>query len=284
MPFEGNITRGGGAAMPLRCWSDAQLAQVEGLFAACWRAWTAAWQLAAPAGVVRASRIEDWAGQRQLGWQALHCGAHHERRAWLALEQLDRTPAPAQLLSDALFDAPASGAIAAEVGQAAWRDLLQSVAQAAGIAGAADGSAGMAPTGSDCGPWCGALQLELPLRGASVSVLLGGSCVAALVTPPAACAPGTPPRRPALALARQQLWLQAALAPVELSLGSLQRLAVGDVVVLPHPLGEALIVTGADGGQLCSAHLGQQAGYRALELLSSAREFESMSVAAPATL
>jgi hypothetical protein len=47
------------------------------------------------------------------------------------------------------------------------------------------------------------------------------------------------------------------------------RLAVGDVLALPVSVHQALRVTGPDGVVICNAHLGNLAGFHAVEVIPS---------------
>jgi flagellar motor switch protein FliM len=68
------------------------------------------------------------------------------------------------------------------------------------------------------------------------------------------------------ALSTQRIGIRAQLASLELDLGSLQSLEIGNVIPLPHSLDQPLNVISESGVLLCAAHLVQQHGMRALEL------------------
>jgi hypothetical protein len=69
------------------------------------------------------------------------------------------------------------------------------------------------------------------------------------------------------AAVRTSVPVTAQLHPVELTLGQIRSLQVGDVVVLPHALEQPLRVVPGHGAVLCEAYLGRSGSHRSLELL-----------------
>lgn len=68
------------------------------------------------------------------------------------------------------------------------------------------------------------------------------------------------------AIANRKVKLDLQLESVELSLGQLQVLTLGDVLLLPHALDRPLRLMTDDGVTLCEGYLGQKRGVKAVEL------------------
>ena len=73
------------------------------------------------------------------------------------------------------------------------------------------------------------------------------------------------------AIAARSVTLRVELAPVEVDLGTLQSLRVGDVLTLPHRLEQPLDLHAPDAPATvaCTAYLGSRDGRRAVELIPS---------------
>jgi hypothetical protein len=118
------------------------------------------------------------------------------------------------------------------------------------------------------GPWSGGVRVSLPGFD-HMAMYLAGPTVARL----------NPPRRPpapesripltslTAAVAPASVPIMAQLHPVELTLGQIRSLQVGDVVVLPHALEWPLHVVTGNGAVLCEAYLGRVGAQRSLELV-----------------
>ncbi|MET3513398.1 hypothetical protein ABIC63_001165 [Pseudacidovorax sp. 1753] len=83
-------------------------------------------------------------------------------------------------------------------------------------------------------------------------------------------------------LADRQVELRVMLDGVQLNLGQLQGLSVGDVVPLDHSLDVPAHVVDLDGTAVCEAWLGQSAGRMAVELVPSASALEERPLNAAA--
>lgn len=189
---------------------------------------------------------------------------------------------PPQILQLLLRPQPgaskAIGRVAAGLAQEALDDLLETMRQALsdGMPTNAVSSAGVASTipAMHCRAWSGAVRLRIPLAaGSSLFLHLGPARVRALSDAPPARRPLAPIRPPASlqeALDRHPARLRVTLSEVEISLGQLQDLAVGDVLLLPHPLTQALHVVTGQGQTVCAAYLGQAQGAKAVELVRDA--------------
>lgn len=274
-----------GAARALR-WAPAPaLERLSTRLQGAWNSWAAQWGLAA--GTVQAFNAwESPAAAAAPAWQAL--GAARIGSAGTA---------PAQGLQHRLFgpaplpsrhdEAPAPAGVAREVAIRAWSALVAGLGTELGTGTTVhDGPA--APVGpSDLKPWSGAVQIRLPLDDADAASALWLHLPPALalqqaeLSPPAAAARRTRPRvvPMAQAIGARRLRLTVELAPVELLLGELQTLRIGDVLTLPHRLDTPLAVrqqsTGGDAavpGPACHGYLGARDGVRAVELLRTDNE------------
>jgi hypothetical protein len=128
--------------------------------------------------------------------------------------------------------------------------------------------------------WSGTVWLQLPLGSAesdslwlNLPRLLAARCVR----------PGGQPTKAATILARplarvreamdaEPLRVRAGFTPVQIDLGDLLQLRIGDVIRTPHHLDAPLTVdllagTGREARPLCLAHLGARAGDKALALI-----------------
>lgn len=128
-------------------------------------------------------------------------------------------------------------------------------------------------------PWSGAVHVRFPLSETlSLALHLAPLRVAALLATGTGETAGTHmPPLVALseALAGHATRLRVELAAVDISVGNLQSLTVGDVLVLPHPLTQTLQVKTAQGMSLCEGYLGQVQGQRAIELIKRAASVQS---------
>lgn len=270
---------GDAGAQPLRHWTDAQLAGLAALLGLAQRAWADGWGLDRVDVLEAAAEGADGPPPADHGaWLALHA-ADTAARAWIAPPP--GAPAATGLLRQALFDAAPEAALSLsadiagvshQVCETAWTDLRAMLADALRLVPAAAPAAPAAAIGpDDCRPWSGAVLVRLPMPGSAWRLLLNGACVAQLAAPAPAPrrTPAAAPTALLTALRDQPLTLRAALGGVEMTLGGLRSLAVGDVIRLPHALDEPLSLIDADGRAVCPAFLGSQRGWRALELLAA---------------
>jgi len=172
------------------------------------------------------------------------------------------------LFADAVT-APAT--LAAELTQAAWQDWWQRIATFLAGANASFETAASHSPMPEHRPWSGDLQIRLPWGQGYLYLALEGALVAHLLHDPISQSSSgvkSPPIKVNVlqALGAHLMPLHAELAEVELSLGQLQDLAVGDVVRLAHPLDAPLQIKTQTGQTLCAAWLGQQQGHLAVEL------------------
>lgn len=167
-----------------------------------------------------------------------------------------------------------AASLAYVVAQAAWDDWRQRLAEAAATPlGSIEEADAAEPSRAQAVParWSGALLAQWPWCGGTWCMHLPFDAVSALLGPEAA--------RPApvhaaagqkislaAALVAERLRAQVRLYDVELSLGQIQGLRIGDVVMLSHPLDSPAQVFGGGEAALCDAWLGRQGRHVAVEL------------------
>lgn len=252
-------------ARPLLAWSQAQQAEVQEHLRQLLLSWQTAWGLADAATnrsgpTVQAADMA-LADRQTVLWRFDDASA------------TDLSQTALRALQSALFGETAhlssvSGpaVIAPEIAQMAWSDWQHRLASTLGAplsAWSAEAETDHTPT-----PWSGTLSAKLTWCKARCTLLLPGHIVQKLVRPaePRRALDLQPLAHLADALHDQHLNVQARLHDVTLTLGELEHLSPGDVVLLPHRLDAPLLVLGPDDEALCNAWLGQQAGSIALEL------------------
>jgi hypothetical protein len=274
-----------GDHVPLLHWDEQALAFVADKVGRAVLAWAEDWTAAAApsAGVPDAACASACVGAPQAhACQAFRLHGDAARNpsegAWLGYGKSQasrRAIQPADLVGRQGYGGGTGvepGSIAAELGQEALTHLVTALRAALAIEGDADrfdlpSSATTLP-GDEFREWSGGVRVTLPGLE-DVTLYLGGMAVARLDPPKrkGAAVEKTPLTALDAAVGPAPAVLRAQLQPVELTLGQLRSLQVGDVVVLPHALDRALDVTAADGTLVCEAYLGRMGGHRALEVL-----------------
>jgi hypothetical protein len=293
-------------ARRLRGWSSADQALVVGAVQAVLEQWEGAWGVA-PEGAVGIHCEAAAEAARQAGWLELRWdtygsqgenaglwGALRAQPNAVSLGAARKSPASnaprrvPQELHVALFNealTPAGGpSLADELAQAAWQDWGARLASlAAGDRSASPRAA--TPPAAVLAPWSGALVLTVPWCGTSFILVLTAERIAALLGRPAlrtAPAAGidkrSAPLVPLLHVVKAEpLALRVEMSAVEIDLGTLASLRLGDVVRTSHRLDAPLLMTSAepeDQGSrtlVCTGFLGRQGERRAIELLPHAR-------------
>lgn len=287
-----NISSAGLAAgpviRPLKWWPDAALADIEAVFLNVLMAWRQAWiddvaADAAPGCEVTVWRAHEVPVQVQTAgeWSRL-VALPMSREAWVqAPEQMAEMFFA--VFTDALAISVASrnnSVLMADVADMAKMDLLERITNVLAPGSRSEGASGQTACATipahHARLWSEALWMRLSLTPASHIVLhVGPDCAASLysslgVRPVAE--PVTISRSSLIAVEQaidlHRTRLSVELAPADISLGNLQDLAVGDVLVLPHSLRQALAVRNEHGANLCQAYLGQCDGMRAVELVA----------------
>jgi hypothetical protein len=273
-------------------WDDQALAFIAHKVGEAMVAWAGDW--AAVAGVASAMPAAAHAGTCSAAARTHACPAFRlhadtaqapSEGVWLVVEKAHtdcRAIQAADLVGHLMYGGSAGaepGSIAAEIGQEALAHLVTALRTALAIVGAADGFD--LPSSATTLPqdvlreWAGGVRVTL--RGLDdLALYLGGMAVARL-NPPKRKRPAGE-KRPLVALGAAvgpaAAVLRAQLQPVELTLGQIRSLQLGDVVVLPHALDQALEVR-TDGGTLvCEAYLGRMGRQRSLEVLPPTRKLK----------
>jgi hypothetical protein len=264
-------------ARPLLAWSSSQMRQIQAILQTLVGDWHAAWAIHAdPADVhvdtvVSPSLLES---ETAVTWQ-------------LGMEQANNAEAAAlYALQTTLFGgmsagraAPGAGpSIAHDVARAAWMDWTRRLESTFGSSvrpGAQAPVEGDEPDGAPSRQtWSGALCASFVWCGTSWRFSLPGTVVQRLLHTADMTQPkqGPATKSPDLvhladALDSQTLEVRAELAQVTLSLGELETLSIGDVVMVPHQLSTPLQLIGPQENVLCEAWLGKQSGQVAIELV-----------------
>jgi Type III flagellar switch regulator (C-ring) FliN C-term len=292
------------ACRALRSWTGAQRERVATAVQRVLAAWEQDWGLQQvlaaqqPVGCAMACEWGDPGAAAAVRWQAVSLtgsvGPATELWWELAAAAPAVAPRPLDALLRAMFGSPsdplnaggAAGAVAevaVDTAKAAWIDLWQRVGQAFLVAGDGSTQGGKLPPSRPAphcfDQWSGAVVLTLHWCGQDLRLLAGGNEVENLlrdqlaIAPPSAATPA--PLVPLwAAVSGLAAVVRAELEPVELSLGAVRALRVGDVIGLSHPLDRPVLARTAGGDLLCEAYLGKSGDQRAIELLRTpARPF-----------
>lgn len=283
-------------AQRLRCWSEADQAALVDAAQATLDRWGGAWGLGAEGDgepLVRCHAAAERSDGAVQGWEALD----GVTGAWWAMlsrgaeagSGLRRRRVATDALHQALFREAAServegSRLANELVQSAWTDWQKRLAERLGgespgprkPAGAPADPKDGAPAIPLFRPWSGALLLVLPWCGRELGVLLDAQRVAAFLkrtdgraAPGRAVAKNARPLVPIYDVVKSKpVTLRVELAEMEIDLGTLAGLRVGDVLRTTHRLDMPLrLVTPAPGGgPSCAGYLGRQGNHCAVEL------------------
>lgn len=253
-------------ATALRVWSVAQHDEVSDLMKRLLSDWQGAWSLSDAEydvphiSVQPASRTP--ASEQAVFWR-------FDDRPTSDLSESASRAVHAALFGGAPhqgFPSGSQAAIAPEIARMAWNDWQQRLESKF--------KAPLSPWTVEAemdratNVWSGALHVQVTWCGARCSLLIPCAVVQRLVRPRAAPAVTSHQALANLsdALHEQRLQVHVRLHDVTLTMGELEQLSPGDVVLLPHQLDVPLQVVAPDGEALCAAWLGQQAGQIALEL------------------
>ena len=270
---------------PLRWWSEFELTTLSWQLENAWHAWCAGWGFdSGPVQCWNAFASADLCGTVRH-WS--HAGVLHSDGIWLGVT--DHMPAD-WILRGAFEAEPANATfpVAARVAQDAWQDLQQVLAVAVHTE----------PIAEDCAlaldrpaahqlPWSGAVVAKLALNHGPMEALvvhLGPAVAEHVCAPPAKSGvtrtPSVVLASVAEALTHRRVALEVHLGEVEIELGMLQSLRIGDVVMLSHVLGEPTTVRWAalpgqtESPILFNGHLGRSGQRKAVEVIPH-RPFKS---------
>ncbi|QCX49349.1 FliM/FliN family flagellar motor switch protein [Ralstonia pseudosolanacearum] len=292
------------AARPLRWWSAAQLDVLALRVQILFDQWRGDWGL--PAGpseaghCVKAVPAHPDTVQVDRQWMALFAGDGASGAWWAVRPGADcrvhtrlgpKGDEPSALdvagaaIQIALFGVDANPAgqsdplVASGVGNDAVKDWCQRLRHWLGAVGDGEVSSPTEPLHASLPIdltqfWSGAVLLRLDWYGDIFQLVIDCTHVMRLIGPCIATTDGAAMERrseasltPVLsALSAEPLSMTAELNPVELDLGTLTGLQVGDVIRIPHALEMPLLVRVDDGELLCQAFLGRLEDQKAIEL------------------
>lgn len=243
-------------ALPLRWWTQAQLAAVSRVLADPWGEWLRDWHGVVPDSITCVLAHE--ADQTGIEWRALAHAA--DEGTWWDLVATETGAVRTRLFGPETGVASAS--LAAALERKSHDALRQRLATALDLPETAADASAPPLQGSR---WAGDVILRLSAPCASVRLFMNAACVTKVLGL-SAVAPAIklPPVEDGVSALRARASVE--LASFEISLGELQTLGLGDVLRLPHELGEPLFLKLEDT-LLCTAHLGRHAHSRAVELL-----------------
>lgn len=290
-------------------WSETDLLQLAGHLDISRQRWRAAWlddlapSLAGSHDIgiscVLAHQADNGSAAGNTEWQVLFpeleagdSAAAIDSQVWIDISPVSSESLQAILLGTAAkqsVSTKGSPSLAAEMARAAWRDCIKELRTS--LAQGSQNGTGDHPQLPFCShdgvddrlpshhmlAWSGAVRVTLPWHGLSLRLHIGPARAAALLRSGERTAkPSISKDAPLVplhkAIEKKTTSLRLELAAVELDLGSLQSLVLGDVIPLPHRLDQPLQVLAEDGRPLCTAYLGQQQGMRAIELFRSAAD------------
>ncbi|MEJ5989610.1 hypothetical protein WG902_06395 [Ramlibacter sp. PS3R-8] len=241
----------------LHAWRDAELSGVSAVLHESLTLWRQAWGLPLP----RDARVCCVAAE-EVGpepWQPLDTGA--AAGAWVHW-----SPA-AQAELQLLFGSDAGSSPFVQGAATACRqDACRRVATALGLDRGASFEVGL-PRGK----WSGAVVATLPCNS---RFLIDATCVPHALRrssdPVRPRRSALPPLAPLLESAsRCPTRVEARLTDCDLDLAMLQRLRIGDVVRLPHPLDQPLCMRDASGRAVFDGYLARSGACRAVELVAT---------------
>lgn len=282
-------------AQPLRAWTEVQLKTVARVFQEAWDAWVLAWGLEEDGVSVVSTRESlplDESKAPPMLWERVRwptsvAGKTSIRWALDATAAMDlagpsvgrvSTPTGRALasLEKWLFGERASrvepvssreSSLGAKIALQAWSDFWQHLGEAMPDQEADTTAQAGIPQGS---AWSGAVHVDIPWAQGVLSVLLSGSQVVKLIDHTSTVRPvdGANPALTPLfqALSPQALRIRTEFRSLEMTLGQLRGLQIGDVVQIPHPLETPVQVVILEDYPLCSGWLGRQDGHVAVEL------------------
>lgn len=253
------------------------LARIRGAIAQVAAKWSADWIPGMVIPSVSCRAVADLAPEEDLSAQA-----------WSRLGQAEAQPlwvagAAPKVLRGWLFGT-ANGSdggsdpavLAEECAVRALDDFLQRLVEVMNLPAAPEGPKGGQEALSELTrAGSGAVLVNVAIGAADLGLLLSGACVAGFLKaeseqtlPMGRLSPVSE------GLAAQEVGLKVWLGKVEVTLGMLREISVGDVIRLPTPIDDAMDVSTDDGAVLFKSYLGVKDGHLAIELCgrSSATE------------
>lgn len=272
-----SVEEAGVRASPLRSWTDGQIARVRRAAGTALESWRAAWAVASPSVPIECVRAAEAQRSPEEAWSPL-AGAPG---AWLGFSGRVHGLTGVELgLSALRLELVGTGEktpVASEVVHAASHDLEQRLGSELALKAGGGGEAGPGP--SSWLRWSGALLLSIPWWSAELRVLLSGETVERFLFPSGRPIAKKAPRgalvQLAQAVASRSVRVEAQLEPLELEVGALTSMRVGDVLRTTHRLERPLVVAvgaaGAENVVEWSGFLGRAGSNKAVELVGERR-------------
>ena len=237
----------------LHAWRDADLACVASLLGTATVAWRRAWGLDLPAVEVACTIARP---READGWQRVGSGG-----AWLQWSAM--ADSEMRSLFGPGFD---SCALAVEAASACREDACRRLAAVLALGGSLLQGADAMPS---CGKWSGFVDAVLACGSV---VRMDAATVACVLETQGRLPRPRPPTRPQVtplleAAGDRATRIEARLAGCELDLALLQRLRIGDVLRLPHPLATPLALHGPGDDPLFAGFLARSGDHKAVELV-----------------
>jgi flagellar motor switch/type III secretory pathway protein FliN len=126
------------------------------------------------------------------------------------------------------------------------------------------------PPAETWAPGSGALMIDIERKPLHLRLLLPGTLSAAYLRPAEAARTArsaAPLEKPLSLLATRAVRVVAQLGEAEIDIGTLQSLAVGDVIKLDTRVDQPAQIFSTDGTPLCHGHLGTRDGHKSLQLI-----------------
>jgi len=276
-------------ARPLHWWSERQLALLVERLKHARGKWLAAWvddyrtpTFNIPSIVCRVAHEHGAPVADSTQWHALYPSLEvdGENQVWVSSYRTNEWVAQL-LLKPSIAASRKNSIFAAELSEEALADCISEIKNALSIQSEVDSvfdrismETGEIPV-QQYYPWSGAVNVLFPLNDEfSLTLHIGPGRATALLSSTSGAVsvqPAAPLAALKDALSDKTTHLRVELLPVDISVGNLQSLTIGDVLVVPHLLTQQVHVKTAQGEPLCGAYLGQAQGQKAIELTKLAR-------------
>ncbi len=282
-------------ARDLRYWSKDQLSTLSTFFAELCATWAKEWEcgsLATPtAAQIICEPFVDGLDEPLQAWRRLDTVVQEEAGSgaiWLNIKSTERQTAQLlgpQLILEKLFGPEStdrvrlihgkgSPEISKSVAGQAWNDLLSEFCRPLGVLAGTINANDVFEKEIPAAyrrAWSGAVRLTFPWFGCHMQLHLSGDYVERIV--PHRTRKNTFTQAPIVplveAIRHHKAVCTVELASVELTIGDMRLLALGDVIVLPHALDDPASIISGSRSELAQVSLGKLRGNRAVELLKS---------------
>lgn len=253
---------------PLYWWSASQLSELSRLFSVIWSKWLTKWgiqdvNLSMPdcqlAHEIKFS-ADDWLPLPGVAIKGWYCKSGVGSGCLLG-SVFDVVPAQVKCYST---DETISSRLAEKI----WQNWLDEIATLIDFLPSETSDLSIIPV-HHSSPWSGAVQISMTWCDTVFKIHLAPEIVIGLLKNKTDTEnfdmPALTPLNDVLGVFATSLNIE--LASIELELGVLQSMSLGDVITLPKYLDEPLLAKTSNGETLCLAYLGQINGKCAAELL-----------------